>query len=67
MNKVARVDLEADLIFVGDAESDVIDPLEGEVRVRGSDRVDEDGSDTLKKQCSNAAKQQCSNAAVPMK
>ena len=56
---MARVDLEADLIFVGNAESDVIDPLEGEVRVRGSDRVDEDGSDTFKKQCSSAAMQQC--------
>ena len=55
MNKVARVDLEADFIFVGDAESDVIDPLEGEVRVRGSDWVDEDGSDTFKKQCSSVA------------
>ena len=60
-SQVAGIDLEADLIFVVDFESGIIDPLGGEVRVRGSNRVDEDGIDSLKavQQCSSAAVQRC--------
>ena len=65
-SQVAGIDLEADLIFVVDFESGIIDPLGGEVRVRGSNRVDEDGIDSLKavQQCSSTAVQQCSSATV---